>query len=302
MDRQAELTKLARVLAVEPGDLAFLEGARVSSLREFRRAATHTLFDDGRETFRRLAKLSRLLPVPLLVRFTTSLVGPELAGRVASEMEPERAARMSSELPVDFLGEVCLHLDPERSREVIRGIAPTGIRDVGLELLRRKEYICMARFVDVLEESVLAQMMAAIVDETDLLRIGFYVEDKAQLDMLIGLLDDERLERLLFAANRAALWPEAIALMNHVRSETRARLGDLTAQQPEELIHGLVFAAHEAGLWPELLDIVAHMSAASQLLVVQRLATSRFFESPAFVTGYAALQARVEGLPTGQKQ
>ncbi len=294
MDRQAELTKLSRVLAVAPAELAFLEGASLSSLREFRRLATHTLFDDGRETFRRLAKLSRLLPIPLLVRFTTSLVGPELAGRVASEMEPERAARMSAVLPIDFLGEVCLHLDPERSREVIRGISADGVRDVGLELLRRHEYICMARFVDVLEESVLSRMMAAIEDETDLLRIGFFVEEKAQLDMLIGLLDDQRLERLLRAAQREALWPEAIALMSHVLPQTRGRLGDITANQSAELLHGLVSAAHGAGLWAELMEVVAHMAPQSQLRVIQRLATPEFMASEAFAAGLRALQAHVE--------
>lgn len=293
LDRQAELTKLSRVLAVEPEALAFLDGASVAGLREFRQAATHTLFDDGRETFRRLAKLSRLLPIPLLVRFTTSLVGPELAGRVASEMDPERAARMSSELPLDFLGEVCLHLDPERSREVIRGIEAACVRDVGLELLRRQEYICMARFVDILERSVLAQMMAAIVDESELLRIGFFVEDKAQLDMLIGLLDDSRLERLIHAAHLSGLWPEAIALMSHVRGETRARLGNMTARQSPALLHSLVFAVHEAGLWGELLEVVHHMSPENQLLVIQRLATDEFMQSAAFAGGYAALQSYV---------
>lgn len=292
MDRQAELTKLARVLSAEPAALGFLEEASVASLREFRQLATHTLFDDGRETFRRLAKLSRLLPVPLLVRFTTSLVGPELAGRVASEMDPDRAARMSAELPLDFLGEVCLHLDPERSREVIRGIDSSRVRDVCLELLRRREYICMARFVDILERGVLAQMMAAIEDETELLKIGFFVEDKAQLDMLIGLLSDERLERLILAANQEGLWPEAIALMSHVREETRARLGNVTARQAATLLHGLVFAAHAARLWPELLNIVARMGPAEQLLVVQKLATQEFMGSPAFTAGFAALQAR----------
>lgn len=293
LDRQAELTKLSRVLAVEPEALAFLDAASVDALREFRQAATHTLFDDGRETFRRIAKLSRLLPIPLLVRFTTSLVGPELAGRVASEMDPERAARMSTELPLGFLGEVCLHLDPERSREVIRGIEAACVRDVGLELLRRQEYICMARFVDILEESVLAEMMAAIVDETELLRIGFFVEDKGQLDMLIGLLDDQRLERLIHAAHRSGLWPEAIALMSHVQDGTCARLGDMTARQPPALLHSLVFAVHEAGLWLELLNVVHHMSPESQLLVIQRLATNEFMQSAAFAGGYAELQSYV---------
>ena len=293
LDRQAELTKLARVLAVDANALAFLDAAPVTSLREFRQMATHTLFDDGRETFRRLAKLSRLLPVPLLVRFTTSLVGPELAGRVASEMEPDRAARMSSVLPIDFLGEVCLHLDPERSREVIRGIDPNRVRDVCLELLRRREYICMARFVDILERSVLQQMMDAIEDETELLKIGFFVEDKAQLDMLIGLLTDERLERLIRAAEREGLWPEAIALMSHVRGETRARLGNMIARQSAALLHGLAFAVHAAGLWLELLDVVAHMAPEQQLVVVQKLATPAFMGSEAFEGGFIALQRRV---------
>lgn len=264
LDRHAEVVKLARLLGSQPEALAFLESARSGSLREFRRAASHSLFDDGREVFLRLAKLSRLLPMPWLARFTAALVGPELAARVASEMEPQRAAQLSAVLETEFLAEVCLHLEAGRSRAVIQGISADRVRQVGLCLLERREFVCMACFVDILHEPVLRQMIDAIESEADLLRVGFFVEDKAQLNMLISLFDDQRLARLIEAAHRERLWPEAIALMSHVSGQSSTRLGDIAAAQPEAVLTGLLQVAEREGLLPLLLGVVGRMSEPAQ--------------------------------------
>lgn len=269
LDRHAEVLKLSRLLGADAADLQFLEQAAPSSLREFRMAASHTLFDDGREVFQRLAKLSRLLPIPLLVRFTAALVGPQLAARVACEMDPERAAQLSSELATEFLADVSVSLEPGRSRLVVQGIHADRIRDVGLVLLRRREYVCMACFVDVLHEPVLRQMIEAIESEADLLRIGFFVEDKAQLNMLIGLFDDQRLVRLIEAAHREQLWPEAIALMSHVTGVSSTRLGDIAAGRPAAMLESLIGVAWREGLLPLLLEVVANMSQDSQRRLAQ---------------------------------
>lgn len=268
LDRHAELIKLARLLAVEPEELAFLNEEAPAELREFREAATHSLFDDGRETFRRLAKLSRLLPIPLLARFTSAFVGPELAARVASEMDPKRAADLAIKLPTEFLAEVCLHLEPGRSREVIRGIPADRVAAITRVLLETKEYVCMARFVDVLAEPILRSMIG-IIESKAHLQIGFFVEDKAQLDTLVGLFDDTRLRGLIEAAREKALWPQAIALMSHVSPDTCARIGNIAAGRSEATLNSLVRAAHRENLWALLLGIVGHMSVPGQRRVAQ---------------------------------
>ncbi len=268
LDRHAELIKLARLLAVEPEQLAFLNEASPADLRDFREEATHSLFDDGRETFRRLAKLSRLLPIPLLARFTAAFVGPELAARVASEMDPQRAADLSGKLPIEFLAEVCLHLEPGRSREVIRGIPADRVGAITGALLETKEYVCMARFVDVLAEDILRSMIDLIESDAHL-KIGFFVEDKAQLDMLGGLFDDARLEGLVEAAREQELWTQAIALMSHVSPDTCARIGNIAAARPEATLTSLIRAAKREDLWALLLRIVGHMSVPGQRRLAQ---------------------------------
>lgn len=264
LDRHAELVKLARLLGCEQTALSFLGDADPGALAGFRAAVTATMFDDGRETFRRMAALSKLLPIPILVHFAGVLVGPVLAGRISGEMDPGRAARLSTELPTEFLAEVCQHMDPKRARAVIQGTAASRIVDVAMQLDAWDDPITMARFVDVLEPEVMRRVIDATPDYATLLRIGFFVEDKARLDVLIGLFVDDELDRLVRAAHDSALWPEAIALMSHVGPRTRARLGDAAARQPEEMLAELVGAVHRRGLWPTLLEVVQVMSTDSQ--------------------------------------
>ncbi len=260
LDRHAELVKLSRLLGCDADAIDFLGDADPAKLRRFRAAVTNTMFDDGRETFRRMAALSKRLPLPVLVHFAGILVGPVLAGRIAGEMDPERAARLSTELPTPFLADVCRHMDPKRARAVIAGIAPERIVDIALALAEADDPITMARFVDVLAPPVLQRVIDATPDYGTLLRIGFFVEDKAQLDVVIGLFDDEQTERLVRAAHAGALWPEAIALMAHVGPAMRRRLGDVAARQPEDVLEELVRAVHRRGLWSTLLEVIAVMS------------------------------------------
>src|SRR2546423_8634132 len=117
---QAELIKLARALNPPPEGVAFAKSLCPADIRRLRERVVSALYDEHRAAFQRVAMITRLLPTPLNVKITLRAFSPLLAARVAGEMEPERAAELADRMPVDYLAEGCLHLDPRRTAPLIR--------------------------------------------------------------------------------------------------------------------------------------------------------------------------------------
>jgi len=245
---RAEILKLARLLGVPPERLAYLEEVPAADIRQLREQATDMLFTAHDGALGRLAAASRLLPVGLVALIGERAFGPILAARIAGLLEPHRAVEIAGRLPTEFLADVAVELDPRRAIDVIAGIPPEQIVEVSLELTRRGEFVAMGRFVGHLPLTTLSAAVRALSD-ADVLRAAFVMEEKDRLDELADVLGEERLSRVIDAAEREGLWLEALDLLGHLGRErqaalievARARLDDARQAEIAEL-------AREAGL------------------------------------------------------
>lgn len=263
--QQAELLKLARFLDVEPAELSVLGPVSPDDLRALREQVTRASFASDDAFFKRVVAASKLLPVPVLAMVAEKVLGPLLSARVAGQMDVKRGVGIASRLPSKFLADVCLSLDPGHTRELIAAIPVEQIVKVALELARREEHVTMGRFVDIIGDTAIRAVLAAITDNAHLLRIAFFAENKQRLDAIIGLLSEERLVDVIHtAASSADLWPEALGLMQHLSPEVRGRLGDLAASLEEEVLTSMAVSIRTHGLWGDALPIVSSMSEASK--------------------------------------
>lgn len=258
-EQQAELIKLGRVLGVDASELRFLDTAGVADLRLLRQSMSHSLFDEGRRVFRNMARATKLLPHKILVR-VARVYGALLCARIAGEMEPDRAIQLAASLPADFLADVSMELDPERTRDIIRGIPVAQVIEVAHVLLGREEYITMARFVDALRDDVLADTIDSIDDDAAMLHIGFFVEDKAHLNKAIVHLSDEQLANMVQVCEAQSLWPEILSLMEHMEESIRMRLANVAGQQEQRIHLSLIKAIEKQDMWPLVLEMVDAMS------------------------------------------
>lgn len=258
-DTEAELIKLARLLHVEATEIEFLGKTAPLELRQLRQAMNHSLFNEGRKVFRNMAKATKILPHKILVKIA-KVYGPLLCARISGEMEPDRAISLAISLESDFLADVSMELDPERSRDIIRGIPAKQVIEVAHILLQREEHITMARFVDALEDEVLSRTMDSITDDAAMLHIGFFVEDKAHLNKTIVHLSDERLASMVQVCEAQDLWPEILSLMEHMDEPTRMRLANVAGQQEERIHRSLMHAIEVQDMWPLVLEMVDAMS------------------------------------------
>lgn len=258
---EAELVKLARALDTTPDGVAFARALDPADIRRLREGVVATLYDEHRAAFRRVAAITRVLPTPVNVRIALRAFPPLLAARVAGEMAPDRAAELANRMPIEYLAEGCLHLDPRRAAPLLGRISPDRVLAVVVELVDRGEYIALGRLLDAATDRIVVDAAAAISDEA-LLRIGFYAESGTHLTRAVAALPEQRLRSVVACALAGPrdLLSAGLALIARLEDDRlRGRLADYAADASDAMLIGLVATAIEVGAVPELLSAVAVM-------------------------------------------
>jgi hypothetical protein len=290
---RAEIIKLARLLKLDEARLAFMENYAVVQIRALRERMSAALYDSSRPHLVRVAAATRLIPVSLVAAIGEKFYGALLCARITGLLPPPRAVEISARLAIPFLADLSMELDPRSAREVIALMPASRIIAVAQEMLRRREYITMARFVDDLSDNVIREVMATIKDDRALLDIAFFVESPARLETIIGMMPPERLRNIVVtAANDGnGLWPEALSMMTQVSPALRGRMGDLTAELDDAALATVIEAVDRGGLWSAWVSVLSAMSTESQRRVLSLAAV----ETPEALSALATA-ARDHGL------
>ena len=267
---RAELVKLARALGTTRDAVAFAAPLGTAGIRELRERVVAALYDEHRAAFRRVAAITRTLPMPVNVRITLRAFPPLLAARVAGEMAPERAAEMANRLPVEYLAESCVHLDPRRAGPLVSRLDPDRVLAVVAELVDRGDFVTLGRLLDAASEQLLAHLAAAISDVA-LLRIGCYAESGAQLSRAVGVLTPERLRGIVHTAvtGPADLRAAGLAMIGRLDDPALCgRLAEYAAEEPDEVLTAVLRTALDEGAVGELLGAVTAMGEQARRRVV----------------------------------
>jgi hypothetical protein len=256
---RAEVMKLARLLHRDPAELEYLEDVPPEELQEFREQVTDVLFSAHGHALTRLAAASKLLPVSLVATIGERAFGPVLSARVAGLLEPSRAVEMAARLPVGFLADVAIEIDPRRASEVISQIPPDQVAAITSELIARDEHVTMGRFVGHLRPEAISSAVT-VMDDSALLQVAFVLETKEGLQELVELLPVERIDGIIEAAATEDLWAEVLDLVSHLSDEQASRLADAAAARDDLVLASLVASAQSNDIWEAVLPITRAMS------------------------------------------
>ncbi|MGI8803457.1 MAG: hypothetical protein ACR2KV_15050 [Solirubrobacteraceae bacterium] len=263
LNASVEILKLARLVGADAEELDYLEQVDAEDIRDLREQVTVLMFEADRQMLQRVAAATRLIPAKLGAVIGERAFGALLCARVTSLLDPTRAVDIANHLPVPFLAELCLHLDPRRASRVIGEMPPKMVAAIAGELAANEEYITMGGFVGHLSRAALVAALDA-VDDGDLLRVAYVVESKQSLGALVALLSEERLDDVIRTASSDELWREALDVLSHISEEQRGALGDLAAEQDDEVLASMVRAAQREGLWSDVLPVTRAMSPKSR--------------------------------------
>lgn len=261
---RAEIEKLADLLERPPESLAYLEALAPAAVRALRDAAVDALYDADRDRFARVAAAAKLPPAGVAAGIAQRAFGPLLVSRVAALSETDRAIEIARHMKPDFLVEVAVEIDPRRASAVIAGIDPETTGYVAGALAQRGEFVAMGRFVGHLTREGMIESLARIED-ADLLRISFLMDERDRLDEVIRLLGPERRADAFRAAFAHDLWVEALDLLTSVGDELRADLLRIAANVAAEVgadeRAAVIDAAREAGVVSKLGPLRAALEA-----------------------------------------
>jgi hypothetical protein len=252
---RAEVLRLARLLGRDPAKLEYLRVLPAADVARLREQATDVLFGAHGQVLGRLAAASKLLPIGVVATIGERAFGPVLSARVAGLLEPPRAVEMAAKLPVGFLADVAVELDPRRASDVIAGIPPAQIGAITRELIARGEQVTMGRFVGYLHPAAISSAVA-VMDDSALLQVAFLLESPDGLDDLVELLPAKRMEGIVDVVSRDDLWPEALELVGNMNELNRCRFAELDAIQADGVLETIVAVAREQQLWPHVLPLV----------------------------------------------
>ncbi|GEP36589.1 hypothetical protein NPS01_02520 [Nocardioides psychrotolerans] len=165
------LARLAHLLGVDATDLHELAGVPDPDLRALHAQVSHRLFAEGQHQFTRIAGLASSLPGPMAGKIAEKFLPAPVAARVAELLEPARARDLVGRLSLSYLCDVALALDPERSRGVVRAIAPERVGQVACELFRRGHHALLVDFLGAVtvEAFVVVLEMASPEDLAEVL-------------------------------------------------------------------------------------------------------------------------------------
>lgn len=241
---RSERVKLSRTLGATPDAIAFLAPLGYQELRELGERVSALLHDEHRPALQKLADAARLLPATLVAKMSEMVFGPMLSARISGLMAPERAIEVAGRLHTTFLADVCVNMDPRSASELLWRMPAKIVVEVARLLLKRGEYLTMARFVDALsEESIRA--VAQITDDEALLRIGACVERPARLEELILLLPPQRLKAVVArtATGPADIQAAGLTLMSQLGPKLQARIGEIAIGLGADTLNALLSAS-----------------------------------------------------------
>jgi len=128
----------------------------------------------------------------------------------------------------------------------------------------------MGRFVGHLSAPAIAAAVAAM-DDADLLRVAFVLEDRDQLSSLLAGLPRRRMAGIVDAAAADNLWVQALDLVPHLRPAQRRQLAAAAGRLDEADQETILDAVAEHDLWAEV-QLIADEDSELQRRLSQRLA------------------------------
>lgn len=258
---RAELVKLARALGTTPEQVAFAATLDHHDVRRLRVRVEDVLYDEHRAAFQRVATFSRLLPTPLTVRIALRAFSPMLAARVAGEMSADRAAELADRMPIEYLAEGCVHLDPRRAGPLLSRIRRERVLAVVSLLVERGDFITLGRLLDAASNDLVGAVAATVSDDA-LLRIGVYTESDRHLTRAVAVLPPARLRAVVHHAVSGDddLRSAGLSLIGRLTDGAlRARLADHAAEAPEESLTRMLHTAIADTAVPTLLTAINAM-------------------------------------------
>ncbi|WP_067836939.1 hypothetical protein [Nocardia lijiangensis] len=228
---RGQLEMLAQTLNADPADLAGLTRLGAQNLRELRERISDRLFDAHAATFARVSKLAPLVPNALAAKVVLEAVPAEVGGRAGGAIgldHPDRAAGLLAKLTPEYMADAAPFLDPRAIPVLAPRVPAEVLVPASNELLRRRDYVTSARFVEHATDELVRGFERGIADDEGLLRTAALTPSADRLNDVVRVLPPERRVAIILAASASSdeTLIAGISVLSRLEPELRRELGD----------------------------------------------------------------------------
>ena len=235
---QAELKKLASMLAVPVTDLIFLDQLDMAQLRYLGTAVNQAMQAEQAPLWASLARAARFLPRRLAANLAQTMLGAHVTANITYHLSPQEAIGIARHFSIPFLADVATHLIPERSQPLLNAVPLPTMQRLTKHMTKQQDFATMGAFLDYLERDRVLAIVQHMQKPEAILRTAAYCQHKAFLAEIVTDFSDEQLLDLLHAAHEHALWEEVLVIGSYLSPQQMARLGQLSRQLSlEEAAH-----------------------------------------------------------------
>ena len=216
---------MARLMRVDPGELAYLARFEASEIRSLRLAVQARIRADNAHRFKRLATLSGLLPRKMVASLAQRSMSPRLAAGVVEALPPDHAADVAGRMEPAYLAKTCEYLPADVATPIVTHLSDEKLLAVCDVMVEQRAQPAMAEMIEALSDAQLVTFMTRIDDPATLLDISAVVTADGQLERVATLVPDELLSRIVrHAVDTAAHWDLALGLLALLPTSERKRL------------------------------------------------------------------------------
>jgi hypothetical protein len=230
-----QLARIARLTYTDVKDLDGLAGIDDADLRTLHDQIAEMYFGAGRESFARVAGLSKALPGVVAGKLAQRFLPPHLAAQIAVLLEPAKARELVTKVSLPYLADLSLSLDPTRARPIVQAIPAERIGEVAAELFRRGDYAAVAEFADTVTLDGLRAALSA-AGGRDLLEVVPLLVWNDTVEAAIADMPAAQIDAIFAAVVRDELWEEADDFAAHLPPAASKRAADRLADAAPQVL------------------------------------------------------------------
>lgn len=279
----AQLVMLAQILDVPVERVEHLGRLGADQVRALRERISDLLFDEQAETFRRVSGLGPVIPAAVVAKVAQLAVPPLVAGMAGGALgvaHTDKAAGVLSRLSPEYMADAAPYLDPRAVRLLAPVIPPGPLIPAAEELLRRRDYITAARFLEFATPELIAAFEPALRDDEGVLRVAAYTHSDERLSDVVRSLPPARVSSIVAtgATGDTELRLATISLLSRLDDELKRQVGDILFDELDaEAVAAFLATVVAEGAVGDLLAVLGRLSpaaldmaAANPILVAQR--------------------------------
>lgn len=247
-----EIHKLAQLLNLEAEQLEFLNKLNTEEVGLLREKVNEAIQNEQSPVWEKLARVTRFFPNRLNAKMAQEVLGPHIAANLTYHMPVKEAVNIAKHFSQDFLGEISVHLIPERAQDILNQF-PLKLMEKSMRyLLEHEHYLTLGGYVDFLSRDNVLHLARLIQDKASILRIAWFSQRKDCLAEVVVGFDDQELLEILHKADELEMWEEILTIFRFINSGHHPRLKNLVIRLPQQKLENLKQMIRQMNLQEEL--------------------------------------------------